>query len=391
MPKFLKENFLFSKKTRMVFEEEYTKQEWENIIKNELNHGRICLVGGWGHYYIINGYNSKNQFFTDYGFNDNYWNDIKEFDYGSMQDIIIYMEPDWGDKTLELINPTGGKSFKAGTDIEIKWTAENISNLIIEYSSDGGKNWQVITDNLDASAGKINWTIPDNITETYKVRISDTEDLNVYRKTRPFEVYAQKALSFEYPKQNTNFKKGTRQPVYWQSSGINTFKLEYSLDNQTWVTLCDSVKSKDGFVMVNLPNINADNIFLKASDLDDTGNTFLSEKFSLNSEQHWGGPYTADDKTLLLMHFENKVQNEASNQLTPNELNPIGIYTDNYNKNMGRAFRVFNPNYQTADAIHVKNSENIDLGNNWTMETWVKVASIMGERTFPFHKNGIIF
>ncbi|NCB09183.1 MAG: T9SS type A sorting domain-containing protein, partial [Bacteroidia bacterium] len=49
--------------------------------------------------------------------------------------------------------------------------------------------------------------------------------------------------------------------------------------------------------------------------------------------------------------------------------------------NMGRAFRLFNPDNQTADAIHVKNSENIDLGNNWTMETWVKVASIMGERT----------
>ena len=33
MPKFLKENFLFSDKTRILFEDEYTKEEWENIIK----------------------------------------------------------------------------------------------------------------------------------------------------------------------------------------------------------------------------------------------------------------------------------------------------------------------------------------------------------------------
>lgn len=381
MPKFLKENFLFSKKTRLVFEEEYTKEEWENIIRNELSNGRICLVGGWGHYYIINGYNSKNQFFTDYGFNDNYWNDIKEFDYGSMQDMIIYMEPDWGNKELELNNPQSDKAYKSGTEIEIKWSSKNINNLILEYSYDAGKNWNVIEENLDASSGKYKWMVHDNLGESYKVRISDTENLNVYRKTGLFEVYDTKSFTFEYPKQNTNFKKGSEQPVYWQSNGIISLKLEYSVNTTTWNTLCDSVLCKSGFTKVKLPDIETDQILLRATDRDEPENMFYSQNFNLISEQLWGGPYEKDDKTLLLMHFENEISNEVNNQLIPNELNPIGVYEENYNKNMGRAFRVFNPNNQAADAIHIKNSENIDLGNNWTMEGWVKVSTILGERT----------
>jgi hypothetical protein len=381
MPKFLKENFLFSKKTRIVFEEEYTKEEWENIIRNELSNGRICMVGGWGHYYIINGYNSKNQFFTDYSFNDFYWKDIKEFDYGAMQDMIIYMEPDWGNKKLKLKNPVGDKWYKSGDEIEISWTAENISNLIIEYTSDAGKNWNIVSDNIDASLGKYIWVAPENESGKYKVRISDSENLNVYRKTEIFELYNQKDFAFEYPKQNTKFRKATQQPVYWQANGINSFKLEYSVNNQNWVVLSDSINGKSGSAMVNLPNVESENIKLKATDLENDRNVYTSESFNLISDQLWGGPYIKDDKTLLLMHFENDLSNEVHNQLIPNELNPIGIYEENYNKNLGKAFRVFNPSNYAADAIHLKNSENLDLGNNWTMETWVKVASIMGERT----------
>ncbi|MBN2778126.1 MAG: C10 family peptidase, partial [Bacteroidales bacterium] len=381
MPKFLKENFLFSKKTRIVFEEEYTKEEWENIIRNELSNGRICMVGGWGHYYIINGYNSKNQFFTDYSFNDLYWNDIKDFDYGAMQDMVIYFEPDWGDKELELEQPKSGGLCQKGSDLEIQWSAKNISNLIIEYSSDAGYNWHTLADNVDANLASYSYALPDSISDDYRIRISDKDNLNVYRKSSGINVYDHKDFAFEYPKANTNLKKGTNQPIYWKSSGINTHRLEYTVSNSTWITWRDSVNTKDGFILATLPNIETNQIKLRAVDLDEPENTYESENFHLITDQLWGGPYEKDDNTLLLMHFENEIRNEANNELLPNELNPIGIYEDNYNKNMGRSFRVYNPDQFTADAIHIKNSENLDLGNNWTIETWVKVESIMGIRT----------
>jgi hypothetical protein len=386
MPKFLKENFLFSKKTRLVCEEEYTKEEWENIIRNELSHGRICLVGGWGHYYIINGYNSQGQFFTDYSFNDNYWNDIKDFDYGAMQDMIIYLEPDWGDKALELEQPNSGDLYQKGSVLEIQWSSENISNMIIEYSSDAGYNWHTVADNLDANTGSYSWTIPDAVSDDYRIRISDKDNLNVYRKSSGIEVYAKKEFTFEYPLQNSKFLKGTEQTIYWQSEGIKAIKLEYSMDNTTWIILSDSLNVPGGNFSVQLPDVVTENIRLKATDLSENGSVYASESFQLVENPLWGGPYESDNQTELLMHFEEDIKNSANTVLLPYETTPIGYYEANFDNNLGKAFRNINGNIM-GNAILVKNSENIDLGNNWTMEAWVNISSIMGERTV----NSLIF
>ena len=379
MPKFLKENFLYSKKTRIVFEEEYTKEEWENIIKNELNNGRICMVGGWGHYYIINGYNSKNQFFTDYSFNDVYWNDIKDFDYGAMQDMIIYLEPEWGNKELKLEHPKTGDLLEKGSELEIQWSSQNISNLIIEYSSDAGYNWHILADNVDAALAGYSCTIPDTIIDDYRIRISDKDNLNVYRKCSEINVYDKKEFAFDYPKAGTNFKKGTDQPIYWQSSGIKSFRLDYTVNNSAWTTWYDTVSTKDGFIMANLPDMETNQIKLRAVDLEEPENIYESETFHLISNQLWGGPYEKDNNTLLLMHFENNMSNSANTLLLPHETTPIGYYEANFEKSLGKAFRNINEDIM-GNAILVNNSENLDLGNNWTMEAWVKVESIMGER-----------
>jgi hypothetical protein len=387
----LKNYFIYNQKLTFIYREEYTKQEWEKIFKNELSNGRPILIegtaerfddGNWaGHFYICDGYSSDNKFHSDMSMGVGQWYDIDNFDYGQNQCALIFAEPVWGNKELELVSPSKNKTYIAGSQIEIQWTSKNISNLILEYTNDNGKNWHVILEEVDASSGTYTWSIPEEISKTYKVRISDLENLNVYRKTNQFEVYNKKSFAIEYPKLNTKFKKGTCQPVYWNSTGISAIKLEYSIDGQNWILVSDSVSSKDGHTFINLPELLTDNIVLKATDINEPEQTFTSEKFSLIAEQFWGGPYEVDDNTLLLMHFENTTRNEVNNQLIPNELNPVGIYEENYSKNLGKAFRIYNPDQFTGDAFRIKNSENIDLGNNWTMEAWVKVASIMGERT----------
>lgn len=382
--------FLYSNKLTFVYREEYTKDEWETIFKNELNNGRPILVegtaerydnGSWaGHFYICDGYNSDNKFHSDMSMGVGEWYDIDNFDYGQNQCALVFAEPEWGNKNIELINPSTNNIYKTGDEIEIKWTSTNISNVIIEYSSDAGLTWNNIADNVDASLEKMNWIIPEKISKTYKLRISDKEDLNIYRKINQFEVYNTKSFAIEYPQLNTKFKNGSSQPVYWNSTGIGTVKLEYSINGQNWILLNDSVCATDGYTFIKLPETVTDNIILKATDISDPEQTWTSEKFSLIGEQIWGGPYEVDENTLLLMHFENNALNEVNNHLLPNELNPIGIYEDNFGKNLGKAFRIYNPDAFTGDAFIVKNSENLELGNNWTMEAWVKVTSIGGER-----------
>ncbi|MBN1819362.1 MAG: C10 family peptidase, partial [Prolixibacteraceae bacterium] len=382
MPKFLKENFRYSKKTRLVFEEEYTKEEWENIIKNELNNGRICMVGGWGHYYLINGYNSKNEFFTDYSFNDVYWKDIKEFDFGDMQDMIIYFEPAWNDKTIEIITPTENSHLKTNSEIEIKWESTNISNVILEYSDDAGKSWDIITESTDASTGNYLWTTPDIGTKKYKIRISDTEDLNIYRRTSEFEVYENKQFEFKNPTTSSVVTGGMQQPIYWETSGITTFKLEYSTNNgENWLLIQDSVNSKQDLNFI-FPIIQTNEGILRATDLENGELTFLSGTFNISNNSAKSFQYNDEYGTELLMHFENNLENAANSNLKAFVGLAIGDYIENYDMNLGKAYQIDNrPKNIMANFLWIKNSENLDLGNNWTMETWAKLKSIGDENT----------
>lgn len=392
MPQFLKDNYLFSEKTRVLFEDEYTQEEFENIIKNELNHGRPVMVGGVaersayggsGHYYIINGYNSRNEFFTDYSFNDVFWKNLSEFDYGISQDIIIYMEPDRYGKTLTLEYPAGGEYIQKQSEIEIRWNSSNVDKLLIEYSGDDGKNYITIASEVDASAGTYSWTCPATISDQYKIRISDTEDGNIYMKSGKFDIIDHIEFTFEYPDQNSRFQKGTMQPVYWQSIGIDNIRLEYSTDNENWQVLADQVPARPGYLLVSVPEIEDDAVILKAIDCNESSNYYYSEPFQIIPDQLFCGPYTTDDKTVLLMHFENNLINSANNQYLPFETTPIGYFESNYTKSLGRAFRNINGDI-IGNAILVKNTENLDMGNDWTMESWVRISSINGERTaFP--------
>jgi hypothetical protein len=396
MPKFLKENFHFSEKTRVLFEEEYTKEEWENIFKNELNHGRPIMVGGVtertatggsGHYYICNGYNSKNEFFTDYSFNDNYWNKLDDFVYGTAQDIIIFIEPDWDNKSLTLSNPLENGVYKAGSELDIKWETDNITNVILEYSIDAGYNWQTIADNVDASVGNFKWTVPGDLAENYKIRISDKDDLNVYRRTGKFSVFDQKQFTFTYPNQNTTLTGGLQNPIYWESVGILAFKLEYSVDGQNWITMSDSIHCKEHFEF-DFPDENKENVLVRATDLSEKSLSFQSEPFSLFKDPNNIFQHPVDENTVLLMHFEDNLTNAANNELKPIEGMPIGYYIDNFDQNLGKAFRFDNSDgTPITHNVWVDNSEDLDLGNNWSIEAWVNVRSIGGEKNVV----GIIF
>lgn len=378
MPKFLKENFHYSKKTRVVFEEEYTKEEWENIIKNELNNGRICMVGGWGHYYIINGYNSKNEFFTDYSMNDYYWNDIKEFDYGDMQDMIIYFEPDWQGKTLELDYPIGDEYIQKLTDIDIEWSSTNVNQLLIEYSSDAGKTWIEIANDIEASQNNYTWTLPETTTSDFKIRIADKADLNVYRRSATFNVYDEKLFSFEYPIENTYFQAGSKQPIYWSSNGIPNFKLEYSTDGENWILIEQSIESALGKYEMEIPNIESEAVLLKATDSNDESIFYVSETFMIQSPELERGPFQTDENTVLLMHFEENLSNAASTVAQASENLALGAYEENYTHHLGKAFKLHSSE-TTFHSLVVPNCDEINLDGSWSIEMWFKTNSLNAE------------
>ncbi len=83
---------------------------------------------------------------------------------------------------VALIYPNGGEQWEVDKTPYIAWESQNISNILLEYSTDDGNSWISIA-TVSASTKKYNWTIPNSISSQCKVRISegsnfDTSDSN---------------------------------------------------------------------------------------------------------------------------------------------------------------------------------------------------------------------
>lgn len=71
--------------------------------------------------------------------------------------------------------PDGGENWCVDSKQDIKWKSDGIDNVKIEYSTNGGSSWNVLTASIPASTGSYTWTIPSDFTPgtTNQIRISD--------------------------------------------------------------------------------------------------------------------------------------------------------------------------------------------------------------------------
>jgi hypothetical protein len=385
-PQFLDEYFHYKKGMKLYFRHQFTKEEWIKIFKNELSHGRPIMTAGLeevfdeggaaGHYYIVDGYNAEGKFHSDESFGDvDFWVDIDSFPYGKFQTIMIGAEPDWYGKTLTLNYPKGGECRLKETELEIKWDSENIDNVLLEYSSDAGKTWQTISNNIQAHEGSFLWTLPGTFSKNYKVRISDTEDGNIYRRSNTFVVVNKQEIAFEYPINNTYFQAGSNQPLYWSSEGVKAFKLEYSTDGENWTLLEDSIVSALGRYEIRIPQLESETVRLKATNIDDESIFVISEIFKVKGNGLLGGPFIQDENAVLLMHFEESLKNNAPNNLQAIEANSSGTYIENYAQHLGKAFQ-FNNDETLNNFLIVPHESELDLTGSWTIEMWFNTNSL---------------
>ena len=75
-----------------------------------------------------------------------------------------------GGATLTLTDPNGGERWQVGRTADITWTSRNVTDVVLEYTTDDGNNWSAI-DTVVAAGGRYPWTIPNTPTEEARVRI----------------------------------------------------------------------------------------------------------------------------------------------------------------------------------------------------------------------------
>lgn len=73
---------------------------------------------------------------------------------------------------LDLTAPQGGESLEGWKQFDITWDSEIIDDVMIEFSSDNGENWDIITDQVSADDSTYQWIIPDIDADQCFVRLT---------------------------------------------------------------------------------------------------------------------------------------------------------------------------------------------------------------------------
>src|SRR5437899_222880 len=129
--------------------------------------------------------------------------------------------------------PNGGETWIVGESRNITWTRTGtIANVKLEYSTDGGTTYpNVITASTGAAAGTYAWVVPDSVSATVKVKISDASDTTV-SDTSDANFAIKGSVTVTAPNGGEVWGVGTAKTITWTKAGtFATVKLEYSTDN----------------------------------------------------------------------------------------------------------------------------------------------------------------
>jgi hypothetical protein len=168
---------------------------------------------------------------------------------------------------IRIDSPNGGEYWGFGTDQLITWTSFGISgNVKIEYTPDDRDTWIEITDSTE-NDGSFLWTVPQNISDYYRVRVSDISASISDISDAVFTVGEQKVITVTAPNGSENWEGGTSQDITWNYTGdIDNVKIEFSTNNGTsWIVEVESTPNT-GTYNWTVPNTPSTSCLVKISD-----------------------------------------------------------------------------------------------------------------------------
>ena len=183
--------------------------------------------------------------------------------------------------TLTLASPNGGESLIAGSSYPITWTTSGVTNVKLEYSTNGGSSWTTITGSISASTGAYSWTVPSSASASCFVRISDASNsaLNdmgnaAFTITLPVTPI----LTLASPNGGESWIAGSVHPITWSSSGVTNVKLEYSTNGgSSWTTITGSISASTGSYSWTVPSSVSANYFIRITDASNSALNDMSD------------------------------------------------------------------------------------------------------------------
>lgn len=187
--------------------------------------------------------------------------------------------------TISLTSPTTAVTWYAGQTQTISWNCSFLpTNFVrLEYSIDGGNNWQVIVNSTPTNAisGSYLWTVPNTPTSQARVRVSAVGSPTV-QSTSPVNFTIQPFVVLSSPNGGQQLAACTSQTISWNRGGTNnTWRIEYSTDGgQTWQLIVNNLSStSSSFISYSwaVPNTPSTNALIRVSDAFDNTKSDVSD------------------------------------------------------------------------------------------------------------------
>ncbi len=175
--------------------------------------------------------------------------------------------------SIQIVQPNGNEHWQGGTRKDIKWTASNnIANVAIDYSLNGGRSWVNITPSVAANSSPYSWLTPTTYTDSALIRIRDANSLVIGDTSKQFFRFS--LLTLVKPNGNENLQSNRSYEITWTNSpDIKQVMLAYSIDSTNWQNITSSpLTASDGKYTWDLANVTCGNVnYIRISDFNAAG------------------------------------------------------------------------------------------------------------------------
>jgi len=186
---------------------------------------------------------------------------------------------------IEVTSPSLNSEWIIGRKYYITWKyTGSFPNVKIEYSYDGGASWNVIAENVQ-NTGNYKWTIPNTPSESSFVKVSNSNNLNVYDISEKFRIPLQ-TIEITSPKYGDELISGRKYYITWRWTGtLQNVDIQYSIDNGlTWTYVATNV-TNNGSYEWTVPTANSNTCLVKIISSQNQNVYDISDIFSILPQQ----------------------------------------------------------------------------------------------------------
>ncbi|WMJ72965.1 CARDB domain-containing protein [Cytophagaceae bacterium ABcell3] len=184
--------------------------------------------------------------------------------------------------SITVTEPAEGETWYVDRSYTIRWTASNLpTNFVaIDYSTDNGSTWHVVTESQTNSWGTYNWTIPDDVSSQCLIRVKARDNDAITSISPGHFTIAQPSVELTSPVGGEVIAGCSSFPITWEQEGIQSrVRLYYSLDEgNNWIYITNPLVGNSSYNW-SVPSVGSDKIRIR---IEDNNNSAVNDESASN-------------------------------------------------------------------------------------------------------------